>query len=93
MVCWTTRLTPGATWWLNYQNLDKGHDTGVFCEKISIRKTRRIATWNVRGLPSPGKLDIVERKVESPKITLLGITETHMRGIAIWRDTIQFQTT
>lgn len=48
--------------------------------KISIQKQQRIATWNVRGLISPGKLEIVEKEAESHNLTILGITETHMRG-------------
>ncbi|CAH2107939.1 unnamed protein product [Euphydryas editha] len=47
---------------------------------ISIRAEHRIGTWNVRGLLKPGKLSIVEKEMENHKLSILGISETHMRG-------------
>lgn len=57
-----------------------GHATGEIKINISSKEHHRIATWNVRGLLAPGKLEIMEKEAESHKLTLLGITETHIRG-------------
>lgn len=65
---------------MTHQVLASSHATGASKKKVSIRMQQRFATWNVRGLMAPGKLEIVEREVESHKLSLLGITETHMRG-------------
>lgn len=48
--------------------------------KISIRAHHRIGAWNVRGLLKPGKLSIVESELENHHLSILGISETHMRG-------------
>lgn len=49
-------------------------------DKISIRNSHRLGTWNVRGLLGHGKLTIVESEMTNHKISILGVCETHMRG-------------
>lgn len=48
--------------------------------KLSIRKEHRIGTWNVQGLLHPGKLTIVENEANTHQLSILGLSETHMRG-------------
>lgn len=54
---------------------------------ISIRTDHRIGTWNIRGLIKPGKRSIVEKEMESYKLSILGVSETHMRGNGHFRTT------
>ncbi|CAG4924021.1 unnamed protein product [Colias eurytheme] len=49
-------------------------------ERIPLRKEHRFATWNVRGLLQAGKLTIVDREASDHHISILGLSETHMRG-------------
>ena len=54
--------------------------TGNRKESHNIRQKSRIGTWNVRGLLQPGKMEIVEREMESYRLDVLGVSETHWRG-------------
>ncbi|KAL0810291.1 hypothetical protein ABMA28_010450 [Loxostege sticticalis] len=49
-------------------------------EQLTMREEHRIGTWNVRGLLMTGKLNMVDREVEKCHISILGVSETHMRG-------------
>lgn len=45
------------------------------------KRSIRIGTWNVKGLVTqPGKLDIIEREMQSRNIDILGLSEVHWRG-------------
>nr|XP_037868970.1 uncharacterized protein LOC119628928 [Bombyx mori] len=75
-----TEASPGVN-----RQASEGGDTTVGTaasksEKTSIRSSHRIGAWNVRGLLEAGKLTIVEKEMESHDISILGISETHMRG-------------
>ncbi|XP_037867678.1 craniofacial development protein 2 [Bombyx mori] len=75
-----TEASPGVN-----RQASEGGDTTVGTaasksEKTSIRLSHRIGAWNVRGLLEAGKLTIVEKEMESHDISILGISETHMRG-------------
>ncbi|CAB3234790.1 unnamed protein product [Arctia plantaginis] len=48
--------------------------------KISIRAHHRIGTWNTNGILHSGKLSIVDKERENHRISILGISETHLRG-------------
>lgn len=49
-------------------------------DKISIRTHHRIGIWNTNGILHPGKLSIVDSEREHHRISILGISETHLRG-------------
>ena len=49
--------------------------------RLTLRKPKKIATWNVRGLiQQPGKLQIIEKEMRAYNIDILGISEAHWRG-------------
>lgn len=52
-------------------------DTSV---DLKNRHKTRLATWNLRGLLKPGKLEIVERSLCAAKITFAGLSEMHYSG-------------
>ncbi|XP_011707610.1 PREDICTED: uncharacterized protein LOC105462605 [Wasmannia auropunctata] len=58
-----------------YQAAHGNYATGA--KGASIRRPRRIGTWNVRGLRKDGKLQIVEGEMQRNNIHLLGLNETH----------------
>lgn len=62
-------------------------DTGTQnTNKISLRRNYKYGTWNVQGLiQHPGKLQIIEREMETYNICILGLAETHWRGEGFFR--------
>ena len=46
----------------------------------------RIATWNVRSLVSPGKLENIKREMDRNKINVLGMTEVRWKGCGEVKD-------
>ncbi|XP_031765000.1 craniofacial development protein 2-like [Galleria mellonella] len=55
--------------------------------KPSIRVEHRIGTWNVRGLLMDGKLSIIEDEIDKHKISILGLSETHIKGSGHFKTT------
>ncbi|XP_071580973.1 uncharacterized protein [Temnothorax nylanderi] len=47
---------------------------------INLRNNLQIGTWNTRGLLQIGKLLIVEREIQSLKLDIVGLSETHWKG-------------
>ncbi|XP_037866981.1 uncharacterized protein LOC119628534 [Bombyx mori] len=48
--------------------------------KLPTRHPHRIGAWNVRGLVQEGKLEIVEKEMITRRLTILGLSETHVKG-------------
>ncbi|XP_050663868.1 craniofacial development protein 2-like [Leptidea sinapis] len=59
--------------------------TGI---RDSLLSEHRIGTWNTRGLLHPGKLSIVDEERERLNISILGVSETHLRGQGHFRTTL-----
>lgn len=47
---------------------------------VNTRSITQLATWNVRGLLQPGKLQILENELIRCNVKIAGIAEMHWRG-------------
>lgn len=48
--------------------------------KLPTHASHLIGTWNIRGLLQGGKLNIVEKEMAAHNVTVLGLSETHLKG-------------
>ncbi|KAJ8730038.1 hypothetical protein PYW07_017076 [Mythimna separata] len=51
--------------------------TGI---SLKLRQIQKIGTWNVRGLLSPGKLEILEEELARCGINMCGLCKTHWKN-------------
>lgn len=50
-------------------------------ETMNNRSITRVGAWNVRGLLKAGKLHIVEQEAQANGLGVLGLSETHWKGV------------
>ena len=55
----------------------------------NIRKKTRIATWNVRTMNQPGKLECITREACHLKLDVLGLSE--VRWKKLWKNVLQMR--
>lgn len=58
---------------------------GAVTSHIVISKPHNIGSWNIRGILQPGKLCLVERKMEMCNINILSLSETHQKDKGYFR--------
>ncbi|CAH2095399.1 unnamed protein product [Euphydryas editha] len=48
--------------------------------QLKVYKNTKLGTWNVRGMITKGKKEIIDQEQRNYQLDILAITESHMRG-------------
>ncbi|XP_055384403.1 uncharacterized protein LOC129614040 [Condylostylus longicornis] len=76
---WVTTTAPP---YIEGSSATGNHLINVFPSKSPSNKSKKlaVATWNVRSLAMPGKLENLEKEKKRLNLDIIGISETHMIG-------------
>lgn len=62
-----------------------GDGTSPLTNHLSLRRMIALATWNVQGMITVVKKEVIDREQLAYRLDILGLSETHMRGTGFYK--------